>query len=434
MGFDTKCSAHTKPSRKDFIRMIRQVLLGNVILAVQYAAGGLIPIILIPHIVRSIGLSAYGDLAVALGWASYGAVVVQYAFQFTGPKRLTQLRPGETARGVFMDIASAKVLLLVPAIASMGIVASTVLAGPNARAQWILLLMLPIGAALHTGWHLQTSGKFLWVCIISIAGACAALSIGFIFVHGSGASSVIGASMALGAGPLLAGAATLLVSLLILRDERAMPRNTSPLRALHEGWPLFVSQFTSALYSASGPLIIRYASGAEAAGAYSTVERIVNAVVGACLLTHMAAYPRLAALYGSNRAGYRRLMRFVVVAYLVCALLITVGAALARHSLIRYLFGGVRPHEVDTLLGWALAWLMIGVFGPALTGYLTVSGQQSQVWPLTVKVLCTAMVIGLPGAFVFGAWAWMAALVLSQIPVLVAIARAWRTVFLTERM
>jgi polysaccharide transporter, PST family len=412
--------------------LIRQVLIGNVILCVQYAVGGLVPIVLIPHIVRSIGLAAYGDLAVALVWASYGAVLVQYAFQFTGPKRLTQLMPGETSRTVFMDIASAKVLLLVPAMACMCLVGGSFSSGQNANAQWTLMLLLPVGAALHTGWHLQTAGRFLWVCIVSIAGACAALSIGFVFVKGPGASSVIGASAALSAGPIFAGAATFIVSLFLLKHEPLTGRSASPVSALREGWPLFISQFTSALYSASGPLVIRYAAGAEAAGAYSTVERIVNAVLGACLLTHTAAYPRLAALYGSNREGYWRLMRFVALAYVACSLPIVVGAVLTREALTQYLFGEAKPDNADALLGCALVWLMIGILGPALTGYLTVSGQQRQVWPLTLKVLCVAIVVGIPGCFVFGAWAWMGALVVSQVPVFLAAARAWRKAFISE--
>lgn len=390
------------------------------------------PIVLIPHIVRSIGLAAYGDLAVALVWASYGAVLVQYAFQFTGPKRLTQLMPGETARTVFADIASAKALLLIPVMAGMCLVGGSFLSGQNPDAQWAIVLLLPVGAALNTGWHLQTAGRFLWVCVVSIVGACAALSIGFVFVDGPGASSVLGASAALGAGPIFVGAATLIVSMLLLRNEPSIGRSASPVSALREGWPLFISQFTSALYSASGPLIIRYASGAEAAGAYSTVERIVNAVLGACLLTHMAAYPRLAALYGSNREGYWRLLRFVVLAYVACSVPIALGTVLTRQELIPYLFGAATPDNVDALLGCALLWLLIGILGPAFTGYLTISGQQRQVWPLTLKVLCVAIVVGIPGCFVFGAWAWMAALVVSQVPVFLAARRAWRKEFVLE--
>ena len=406
--------------------MIKQVLLGNAILCVQYAVGGLIPIILIPHIVRSIGLAAYGDLAIALAWASYGAVMVQYAFQFTGPKYLGQLEPGETMSAVFADIAGAKGLLLLPALICMGIVAATLPPGPNTGAQCLLLLLLPLGAALHSGWYLQTVGRFLWVCIISIAAACAALAIGLTLVQGSQPASVIGASVALGVGPALAGAATFLVSLRMVRVEAALPARLHPMRMLQHGWPLFVSQLTSALYTASGPLVIRYASDAEAAGAYSTVERVVNALLGACLLTHTAAYPRLAALYGTDRVAYWRLMRVVVAVYLASALAIAAAAFIARPALLQYLFGDVVPIGANTLIDWSLAWLGIGIFGATLTGYLTVSNRQSQVWPLTLKVLVLALALGVPGSLFFGAWAWMAALVLSQLPVLLSTIRVWR--------
>ena len=69
---------------------------------------------------------------------------------------------------------------------------------------------------------------------------------------------------------------------------------------------------------------------------------------------------------------------------------------------------------------------MLGVFGTALTGYLTVSGRSSEVWPLTLKVLISSVVIGVPGVFMFGGVGWLAALVISQFFVLHAGFKHWR--------
>ena len=167
-------------------------------------------------------------------------------------------------------------------------------------------------------------------------------------------------------------------------------------------------------------------SGAEAAGAYSTVERIVNALLGACLLTHTAAYPKLCTLYDSNRADYLRLMRFVVLAYWACTFFIVSSVVLAHDQLMRYLFGTIHPANFGPLLSWALIWLAVGVLGPAVTGYLTITGRQREVWIINLKVLVLSLVIGVPGSYFFGAWAWMAALVIGQIPVIMASLIAWR--------
>lgn len=61
---------------------------------------------------HSIGLAEFGHLAVALTWVGYGVVVVQYAFQLTGPRRVAQSADGELPADVFTEISHSKLLLL----------------------------------------------------------------------------------------------------------------------------------------------------------------------------------------------------------------------------------------------------------------------------------------------------------------------------------
>lgn len=407
--------------------MIRKLLANNAILIIQSAVSGLIPLLLIPHIVHVIGLGSYGELAVALAWASYGVVVVQYAFQSTGPKRLGQLEPSETPHDIFVEITRAKFILLFGVLASVALAVLVMSSSGTKMPQIILLTLLPIGAAFNSGWFLQAAGRFLWICLTSIIASCTALFIGYALVRENGSFGVIGASLALSAGPMLVGVATFLITNILLKDKPKKKQIKSFIHPLREGWPLFVSQLTSALYTVSGPIVIGYLVSNEAAGAYSIVERIINPLIGVCMLTHVAAYPRLASLYVNQRAAYWILLRFVVTAYLMCSLVVIFSAVLAKPWLLSYLFGGKIPPGINALLGWGLVWFSLGIFGTAFTGYLVVSGKQNQVWPLTIKVLSIAVIIGLPGTYVFGAWAWLGALVLSQTIVLYAAYKAWHT-------
>jgi hypothetical protein len=69
---------------------------------------------------------------------------------------------------------------------------------------------------------------------------------------------------------------------------------------------------------------------------------------------------------------------------------------------------------------------VLGIFGTALTGYLTVSGHSREVWPLTLKILVLSVAMGVPGVFLFGSVGWLAALVLSQFLVLHTGLKHWR--------
>lgn len=405
--------------------MLRHIVVGNGILIVQYAFSALIPLLMVPHIVRYIGVEKFGAISVAIAAGSLASVVVQYAFQLTGPKRLAQPDPGDTSGTVLVETLVAKALLLAGVLPVVALAAILLPFSFMSGELLLALFGLPIAGALNSSWFLIAKGRIFPLSSMTIAASLIGLSIGFRYVTGEDGVSTLAAVVALTCAPLLTGLGTLLVSwALAERDSRGSILKRA-LAALHEGWPLFASQFVSRLYSTSGPIVVGFLAGLSAAGAYSAVERVVNAVVGACLLTHTVAYPKLAAMYNTDRAAYRRLLTFVLITYLSIAGSVAVVAWVLRDLLLTSMYDN-SPYITNELLAWSLLWLIIGVFGSTLTGYLTVSGRASKVLPLTAKVLSLSFALGVPGALIFGGTGWMAALVLSQLIVLATAYKYWR--------
>jgi PST family polysaccharide transporter len=407
--------------------MFRPVAQANAILLVQYGVGSLVPFLLLPHIVRSIGLEAYGHLAVALAWAGYGSLVVQYAFHLTGPQRVAQAAgDGDATAAAFAEVSSAKALLLLCIVPVMGVVGWWALPGrASGEPFWLLLLLLPLANALNSAWFLQAQGRFLLVCGIAIAGSLLTLAIGFGLVRGADATSMLAAAAASASGALVLGLASVHASSRSVRMRWPLLRHARPWATLRQEWTLFTSQFVSALYTASGPIVIYQLLGSTAAGSYSAVDRIVTALTAACLLTHAAAYPRLATAYAHDRPAYWRLLKMVVLAYLAVSAGIACAVWLLRVPLAGYLFGRA-PEGSNALLGWGLAWLVVSIVGPALTGYLTFSGQHREIARLSVYVLVSTWAVGLWAVSAFGPAGWMAALVLSQSLIVYKAIQHWR--------
>lgn len=406
--------------------LIRQVVRANAMLLVQYAVGSLVPLLLVPHIVSVIGLAEYGHLAVLMAWAGYGAVIVQYAFQMTGPKRVVHLAAGESTASIFVDIAFAKLLLLFIVIPVMAVIAlvSMPLESTSSFA-WVLLFAMPIAAGLNSVWFLHAQGYFLSVCILAIIGSLLTLFIGFIFINVGNHRAVDFAVVVSVFGAVFISIGTLLLAITSIKREKYEWNITRAISVLKEGWYLFISQFVSMLYSASGPIVINYLLNAKAAGAYSVTERIINALVAAVMLTHTAAYPRLALAYINNQVGYWRMLKFILVGYLSVTLIIAVLAWSLREPVVQFLYGEISGDHYG-LLFFGLTWLVLGIFGTALTGYLTVSGRSHEVWPLTLKILVLSVAMGVPGVLLYGSVGWLVALVLSQVLVLRTGFKHWK--------
>lgn len=387
-------------------------------LLVQYAVGSLVPLLLVPHIVKEIGLAEYGHIAVLMVWGNYGSVVVQYAFQMTGPKRLACLAIGETPASVFSDIAFAKILLLCIVFPVSAVFALFLMPIESTSSiAWTLLFAMPIAAGLNSVWFLQAQGNFLQVCILAIIGSLLTLYIGFSFVDGGNSRAVDFAVAVSVFGAVFIGMSTLLLAIFSIKSEVYEWKLTRAISALKDGWHLFVSQFVSMIYSASGPIAINYLLDAKAAGAYSVTERVIGAFLAAALLTHTAAYPRLASAYVNNRVVYWKILKLILIGYLSLTLVIAGLAWSFRDLVVKFLYSEING-EHDLLLLFGLVWLVLGIFGTALTGYLTVSGRSREVWPLTLKILLFSFALGVPGVLFFGSAGWLAALVTSQVLVL----------------
>lgn len=406
--------------------MLRSVARNNFVLLLQYAVGGLVPIALIPHIVREIGVAAFGSLAVALAWANYGSIVVQYAFNLTGPRQIAQLTSGETEAVVVQRITMTKLALLSVVIPVIGVflVSAWILETNWSWAQLLVLFGLPLASAMHTGWYLQASGRFAIASAISVTGALCSLAFGFMLVSAGNAHVLILAALSLVLGAFITGTGTMLASAYLLGHSVITSNRQISWHELRDGWPLFASQFTAALYGASGPIIVGWLIGLDQAGAYTAVERIIGAVVSACMLTHTAAYPTLARLYKSNFRRYLQLFFGVIAVYCVVSASIAATCYFFWDQVLHFIFGN-NSRQFEAIFAAGLVWLIVGVFGTAFTGYLTVSGQGAKVFPLTLKILLTAFLLGVPGVMYFGAWAWLIALSISQLIVIIVASKEW---------
>lgn len=402
--------------------MFRRLLADNALLALQYAAGVLVPLALIPHFVKTLGAAEYGRVAIAVAALSYASIVVQYAFHLTGPADFASRGTEEDRKALFLDIALARMLLLagVLCVAVGGLLiaplASTTFEGTRAL-HWWLLLALPVGAAFNAGWYLQCTGRLAALAAISIAAATVTLIVGFTFVDSGDPDAKLWAAGALGVGPLLTGLGTFLWAAATLPRERAAMSWQRALRTLAGGREIFLSQFVAAGYTLAGPIAVGVVAGERSAGLYSAVERIANALQTALGLTHVAAYPRLAALYPKARADYLRLVRLVLGINALAVGALGAMLWLTADGVCAFVFGEIST-ESQWLLALAWLWLAISVAGPPITGYLTISGSRSEVLSLTCRVLLVSLSAGTAGAAMFAGPGWLAGLIAGQCLVL----------------
>lgn len=272
---------------------------------------------------------------------------------------------------------------------------------------------MPLAASFNSIWLLQTQDKFIAICSLSIISSVSTLLIGFYFIRKDNIQSVDVAVLASIFGNTFISLCTFIYAISLVKINIYRTNIINIIHSLRDGWHLFISQFISMLYSASGPIVINFLLDSEAAGAYSVTERVISALIAAALLTHTAAYPRLAAAYINDRTTYWRTIKLILIGYIVITFIFSMVIWSERIFVLNFLYGK-SINENSSLLFFGLLWFITGIFGTTLTGYLTVSGQTNAIWPLTSKILLVSIVLGILGVKILGGFGWLAGLVFAQ--------------------
>ncbi len=394
--------------------MIKSLLINNSLLIIHFAVTGLVPILLIPHFIRTIGLDLYGEIAIGLSFSAYASIIVQYSFDLSGPRFLAEVDSEIKKKEVFFCVIF--LMLLIFYIVSL-IFALLVyfLSQKIELKKMILYLFLPAGTVFDSSWYLQYVNRFSVITFVSIVSIAFSFFVGFGFVLSPDDDLLALFSLTLGS--VLSGFGTFAAAIYIQKSEKLKIDWSKIFKYLREGRSVFFSQFIASLYAFSGPVIVGSFVSSSAAGAYSAIERIVRGVTGLCQLTHAAAYPRLTRLYSCDKVSYSRLLKFVIGLYFVSASLFLIFVTLFKGEVVGFVLGegsDIYGH----LLWWGVLLVFLGIAGPVITGYYIVSGQDKEVYRLTMKVLFLSLGLGIPGVNIFGPWAFFGALAAAQIFVL----------------
>lgn len=304
--------------------------------AVRYV----IPLILVPYLAQTLGVTMWGVLAFAQGLALYLGSLVEYSFPAMSTRAVAAHREDQaTLQQVIEAVTAAKVLLV---IGSVGLAVGIGFLLPEARAAARLFGWCVAAAVLqaaHPYWFLNGLERMRTVAGLTTAERLLGLVLILVLVQEPADAwkvPAVQAGMAVGALGVGYGLVGRAYPIRRLRWQGAW-------RVLRRGWVLFTSTLAVKGYASSGVVLLGLFATPEAAGLYAAAEKIVRAGTGLLQPITQAVYPRLAYLVRQGLEQGRRTMQ----------------QWLGRTALIGLLLGGSvflgAPWIVDLALGTGYA-------------------------------------------------------------------------------
>lgn len=284
----------------------------------------LIPLIIMPYLVNTIGIERYGFISFAQVVMIYLFSLTDYGFAITATQEIaTNKSDVNKLSDVFSKVITVKgFLVFVSAI----ILALLLLFIPQIKADqltFILGFMLVIGQTSLPTWFFQGIEKMKYITYVNLGAKL--LFTAFIFLFVTEKDHYPFVLLFFGLGNLISGIIGTWYAVRKYNLKFKLASIAQVKLELYKGWGLFVANFSITSYMNSNLFILKFFTSDLVVGYYSVAEKIVMAVRQILVVFSQAIFPHICQLAEESYSKVIHFFKQVFVPFtlfivLVCGL------------------------------------------------------------------------------------------------------------------
>lgn len=338
----------------------------------------LVPMILLPYLVRTLGLDVYGTIVFTQTLVGYLESVMMYSFSLTAVMELSQHADNASAMSrIVSNIFGAKLVL--SGVSALVILLLAFCVPGLAAIQSLLLLSLLycVGYLFNFDWFYLGVQQMKYLTYLNLAGRLFTLAWVFLTVHSSADAGA--AFLMVPLSYLLTG----FLSLLALRYKHHIRIQRVPLRyaliELKKGSQIFYGQLLVRFYSADFAItMLGFIANTATVGIYALAQKVFSLFMVLTNLITVVVYPYLARLFKENKELFVLQLRRLYKATLLAFILLSVAVYVAAPWLIFIVNGSKNEQAIICLQILAIA-LLLSPFPPLNNQIFTIHNKGKYV-------------------------------------------------------
>lgn len=357
-------------------------------LFVLQGANYLLPLAVVPYLVRVLGPENYGRIAFAQAFIQYFVILTNYGFDLTATRDVARAADDKQSLcRIFNAVLGVKCMIMALGFGAMSGVAWLV---PSMRAQYSLFLIsyfAVVGNAIFPVWLYQGLQRMGYITAFTITAR--ALMVAAILLTIKQQDQYLLAAGWLALGMPLAGIVALFSAVRVAQIRFAWPRGSAMRQALVDGWHVFTATFGGTLYNTSNTFVLGLLAPPAVVGYFAAADKLLKALQSLISPVSRAAFPHIALLlkgsYDEAFAFLGKLLRLFAVSTFLVTLVLFFGAELITH----WAFGAQYAPTADIirlLSPWPMLIALNVVFGALFIVQLNLGRL------LSVSILAPAMV------------------------------------------
>ena len=344
----------------------------------------LIPLFLIPFLVRSLGTELFGLVMFAQSLSTIFIIFSDLGFSITGTRQIsTTIGDKKQISYTFWSITAIKIVCLIFMFCVLLILISIVPKISNEPTLFIYSFGVTIGATIFPSWFFQGIQKMK---IITVVNATAKLIFAFLVViYVASPEDYLLVPLFNSSGFIIAGVSGLIYATRQVTFVKPKLKNIKAL--LKESAPVLLSSVATTLYTSSNVLILGFLTNNTITGVYASFEKMILAFKGVYGPIYQAMFPWLSVKNNINKRIKKMAPYVFIVGFVGSLVLITFSKLILEvvfndQLIVSYNKGFQLISTVMFLAGTNM-----------LYNFLFLSAKKEYV--LRMKILATTSLIGL---------------------------------------
>nr|WP_269147501.1 flippase [Caldibacillus thermoamylovorans] len=335
-----------------------------------------LPLLTIPYLVRTLGIGNFGVYSFATAFMSYFVVITNYGFDLTATRDISINRSNkEYIQKVVSTVYTIKILLAFICFLLLLVLITFVPKFNHEFNAYLITFILVIGNVLFPVWFFQGIENMKYITFLNItAKLIVTLSI-FILVNDR--NDYVLALFINSFSYLLPGIMAIFILYFKYKIKWTSVNKNDILKMINEGWNIFVSTFLGNIVASSGTFILGLTSSNSAVGIYSSIEKIVRAVIGLFTPITQALFPYISAKFAQ---GYNLGLTIVKKAgkvIMLTAVLIGILIILLSQFILKILYGA-KVAEYSLVMQILVVWLIISVLNNIIGYQYLIASEQEK--------------------------------------------------------
>ena len=302
----------------------KKILSNYIYLMLLQAANFLLPLIILPYLVKVLGLEKFGVVMIAASFITFFNILVDFGFNISATREVSLIRDDkEQLSRFFWTVLLIKLILILTGLVILLLLVYLI---PKFRQEaWVYLFSfgIVIGQALFPAWFFQGIEKMRVITIVNVTAKLIFTVLIFLLIKHQDQYIYVPVLNSLGF--IIAGLMGLFISFKYISLRKPLAKDMNKL--VKDSAFLFVSNFSTNLYTSANTFILGMFAGDYMAGIYASMEKLIMAVKSMYIPFYQAVFPWLARKTNAEKVAFiRRIKPLIAGAGLGISLLILVFA------------------------------------------------------------------------------------------------------------